>query len=147
MDPLTALSLTSNVIQIVDFSARLVSEGREIYRSTDGLSTQNVDTELVTWDLKLLNERLQKSCNDSKTDAPLSRDDQSLMRLCENCIVLSNDILLCLEKAEVSGKHRKWKSGYQALKSIVGDDDLRMYMQKLAIYRNEINLHITVSLR
>ena len=147
MDPLTALSLTSNVIQIVDFSARLVSQGREIYHSTDGLSTQNVDTELITWDLKILNERLQKSYNGSKAEVPLSRDDQSLMRLCENCIVLSNDILLCLEKAKVAGKHRKWKSGYQALKSVVGDDDLEKYTRKLATYRNEINLHITVSLR
>lgn len=40
MDPFTAFSLACGVIQVVDFSTKLVGKCREVYR--DGTSTENV---------------------------------------------------------------------------------------------------------
>jgi hypothetical protein len=36
MEPLAALGIASNIIQIVDFASRLVSRGHELYQSADG---------------------------------------------------------------------------------------------------------------
>ncbi len=58
MDPLTSLSLASNVIQIVDFSTQLVSKGYKIYKSADGTLAENVDIEAVTHSLKTLSGKL-----------------------------------------------------------------------------------------
>jgi hypothetical protein len=37
MDPLSTLSLASNIVQFVDFSCRLISETRKVYNSATGL--------------------------------------------------------------------------------------------------------------
>jgi hypothetical protein len=36
MDPLSALSIASAVIQIVDFSSKVIARTREVYQSADG---------------------------------------------------------------------------------------------------------------
>ena len=147
MDPLTALGVASNVIQIVDFSTRLVSKSQKIYKSGDGTLAENVDTETVAKDLRLLNSKLEVSFNASKSSGVINQDDQSLLHLCEKCHVLSDELLLKLEKLKVIGKHRKWKSARQALKSVCGKGDIEQFGSRLVVYRDEINLNITVSLR
>lgn len=147
MDPLTALGLASNVIQIVDVSTRIVSKGQSIYKSADGTLAENVDAEAVATDLNLLNTKLQHSLEASKCTELLSHDDKSLMVLCGKCSALSNELLWKLNKLKVTGKHRKWKSARQALKSVAGKDDVQRFANRLAVYREEINFNITVSLR
>lgn len=141
MDPLTALGLASNVIQVVDFSIRLVSKGVEIYK--DGSLAENVDAEEITQSLKGLNGKLQRSIQDSKCGGPLSEEDQSLMGLCANCESVANQLLTRLGQIKVTGKHRKWKSVRQALKK----DEVEELARRLSMYRSEINLNVTVSLR
>ena len=141
MDPLTALGLASNVIQVVDFSIRLVSKGVEIYK--DGSLAENVDAEEITQSLKGLNGKLQRSIQDSKCGGPLSEEDQSLMGLCANCESVANQLLTRLGQIKVTGKHRKWKSVRQALKK----DEVEELARRLGMYRSEINLNVTVSLR
>jgi hypothetical protein len=41
LDPLTAIGLAGNVVQLVDFSYDLVPETRDIYYSKSGISTRN----------------------------------------------------------------------------------------------------------
>lgn len=147
MDPLTALSLASNVIQIVDFSTRLVSKGYKIYKSADGTLAENVDAEAVTNSLNMLNAKLQRSVKDSKRGGPLSEDDQSLLKLCANCESVANELLARLDRVKVTGKYRKWKSARQALKSVSNKDDLEVLVSRLGMYRSEITLHVTISLR
>ena len=145
MDPVTALGLASNVIQVVEFSIQLVSKSVEIYK--DGSLAENVDAEEVTQSLKGLNGKLQRSVQDSRCDESLSEADQSLMELCENCERTANELLTTFDRVKVTGKHRKWKSARQALKSILKKDDLELLERRLGTYRSEINLNVTVSLR
>ena len=146
MDPLTALGLASSVIQVVDFSIRLVSKGVEIYK--DGRLVENFDAEQTTQSLKGLNGKLQRSIQDSKCSGPLSEEDESLMGLCANCESIANELLKRFDQIKVTGKHRKWKSARQALKSVTGSkDELEELARKLGMYRSEIILNVTVSLR
>ena len=147
MDPLTALSLASSVIQIVDFSTKLVTKGHKIYKSADGTLSENVDTEMVDQDLNQLTAHLQHTLRASNDNAPLNQADISLVELCRRCNALSLELQTKLNKLKVVGKHRKWKSARQALKSVCGRDNLEQFAHRLAIYRDEINLNITVSLR
>jgi hypothetical protein len=50
LDPFTTLSLVGNLIQFIDFSSKLVTKGREIYRSADGALRENLEVEVVTAD-------------------------------------------------------------------------------------------------
>ena len=106
MEPLTALSLASNIIQVVDFSIRLVSKGYKIYKSADGTLAEYVDAEAVTNSLHILNGRLQRSVKDSIRNGPLSEDEQSLMNLCANCERVANELLARFDRVKVTGKYR-----------------------------------------
>ena len=145
MDPLSALGVASNVIQVVDFSIRLVSKGVEFYK--DGSPAENVDAEEITQSLKGLNGKLQRSIQDSKCGGPLSEEDESLMGLCANCERVANELLRRFDQIKVTGKHRKWKSARQALKSVTNKNDLELLARRLGMYRSEINVIVTVSLR
>ncbi len=145
MDPLTALSLASNVIQVVDFSIRLVSKGFKIYK--DGSLAENIDAEVISQSLKSLNGKLQRSVQDSKCGGPLTEEDQSLMGLCANCESIANELLTRFGRIEGTSKHRKWKSARQALKSVTNKDDLELLARRLDRYRSAINLHVTITLR
>ncbi len=147
MEAIAALSLASNVIQVVDFSARIVSKGYKVYKSSDGVLVEDVDAEIITQDLSALNGKLQLSYDNVGSSAPLSEDDRSLMKLCEKSKGLADELLSRLDRVEVSGKHRKWKSARQALKSVTHRDELSQFLSRLNDYRSELTLHIIVSLR
>lgn len=147
MDPLSALSVASNVVQLVEFSAKLVSERQKIYKSAEGTVAENEEAETVTQDLNRLSDNLRHSLKNSQTTASLSEDDQSLIDLCEKCQVVAGDLLERLNKVKVSGKHRKWKSAFQALKNVSSSKDLEQLAARLETYRSEITLHTVVSIR
>ncbi len=147
MDPLTSLSLASNVIQIVDFSTQLVSKGYKIYKSADGTLAENLDAEAVTNSLKTLSGKLQGSIENNRNSEGLSDDDQRLINLCTKCQDLASELLTKLDRVKVTGKNLKWKSARQALKSVCKKEDLDQLVSRLESYRSEINLHITISLR
>jgi hypothetical protein len=57
MEPLSALSIASAVIQIVDFSSKVIARTREVYRSAEGTITETALLENATVNLNdLLNE-------------------------------------------------------------------------------------------
>jgi hypothetical protein len=58
LDPLTALSLASSLVQLVDFSITLVKDAREI--SLGGRSVDVNELEIVTADLIGLNAALKR---------------------------------------------------------------------------------------
>ena len=58
MEALAALGLASNIIQIVDFGARLLSKSREIHHSADGSLDENNILEDVTSNLAELSFEL-----------------------------------------------------------------------------------------
>ena len=57
MESITAFSLATNVIQVVDFTSRLVAKGGEIYRN--GALSEHVDLENITTQLIQFNKRLR----------------------------------------------------------------------------------------
>jgi hypothetical protein len=60
-DPLTALGVASNVIQLVDFAWRLVSDSRDIYLSSSGLTQHNAALDTIAQDMAKLNNAIASS--------------------------------------------------------------------------------------
>lgn len=60
LDPLTALSIASSVIQIIDFGCRLVSETQQIYHSASGATKYNVTLREITEDIIILETNLSR---------------------------------------------------------------------------------------
>lgn len=69
LDPLTALSVASSIIQIVDFGGRLFALTTRTVRA-DGVIEGNVDLELIATDLCAAVERLEKASRLKSQSSP-----------------------------------------------------------------------------
>jgi hypothetical protein len=149
LDPLTALSLASNVVQILDCSAKLVAKGNELYKSADGASVSNAELEVIAKDLQDLNERLQQSTPSHNPNlTTLTTSDVALRNLSEQCSGVAGELIEVLDKLKVQGtSNRRWKSVRQALKGLLKKDEVDAIAQRLQYVRDELNLHILVSMR
>ena len=108
MDPISAISLAGTVVQLVDFSIKIVSKLSELYRSgSDGL-IENQSIDKATKDLTKLNDQLKDS----------SVSDSDLQELCKASGDAADELLTALSKIKVDGKGRTLQSFRKALRSI-----------------------------
>ena len=147
MDPLTALSLASSVIQFVDFGSTLITNVYHIYTSANGALAENLDLEATTYDLSQLTTRLNPSQHETFTCN--TKDQQDLEDLVSGCAILASQLLKALQKLKVDkdAKDRKWKSFRQALKAVWSKKDLDEMAARLAGLRNQLEFHTIVFLR
>lgn len=61
MEVLSAISLASNIVQFLEFSLQVLSKGNKIHRSVDGTLEENLDLEIVTSDLLVMQTKLQNN--------------------------------------------------------------------------------------
>lgn len=128
MEPLTALSVASSVIQFVDFGSKLLANGRQLYRSAEGVLTENVDLELVASDLHNLTMGLKRKLPKNRAlgrpgkARQLNDDDEALDRLCERCVEIAETLMKLLEKLKVPNKEGKDGSKGGEAQDGAGDD-------------------------
>jgi len=111
MDPLTALSVASSIIQFVDFGSKLLSRSRQLYKSKEGVLTENVDVETITEDITTLVKGLRGKLpkNRSVTVLRTSEDDDALDELCQRCVSIAEELIARLQKLKVKKKKREEK--------------------------------------
>ena len=138
MEALVIVGLVSNVVQFVDFAGELVSKTHEIYSSVDGVSKDHADIEYVAEKTRALAETLKLS-NPSA--------DPELLQLCTECSRIADELLDALTKSQVNGKHTRFKSARQALRSVWSKEKISKIQRTLSNFRHELNLHICSKLR
>lgn len=144
MDPFNALSIAASVVQFVDFTSKILSTTYELYKSADGASLENAERETVTKDLQALNKRLT---NRSSRRGSLAKEEYALETICRGCNVIADELLEKLERIRIKGKHTKWKSLRQALKSIWSESAIDEVSRRLARYRQELDTQLLVLIK
>jgi hypothetical protein len=134
MDPLTALGLASNVIQVVDFSIKIVSKGRQIYKSADGALVETVDLEAVTTNFTIINEKLRKSM-------PVGLGSP-LLDVCQRCQNTADELLMGLEKQKIQGNKTKWKSARAALRTLWSKEVVEDLEVRLESLQAQLRTHL-----
>jgi hypothetical protein len=149
LDPLTALSVAGNIVQFIDFSTKLVAKGAELYNSAYGASIGHAELEVIVNDLQELNSRLQPSpLTPDTVKNTWTAEDTALHKLTEQCSTVARELLQALNKLKVEGtSNRRWKSVRQALKGLIKKAEVDAIVQRLQHFRDELNLHILVSMR
>ena len=110
LEPLTAISIASAVVQFIDFGSKVVTRSSEIYRSSDGALQENTELENIIREVTKLNEKVLSSRPNPHTDG-FSKDDEATRELVGSCEILANDLLQVLRdlKAQHSGPvGRRW---------------------------------------
>ena len=147
MDPVSALSTASCIVQFLDFGVRVVSKGNKIYRSIDGALAENLDLELITNDLLLVQTKLQRSTQALGLNDTGEEDTKALRSLGRARGETAERLLTKLKMAKAQGRFRRWKSLRQALKSVWSKAEVGEMAHILLGFRSELQLRIMLSLR
>lgn len=139
METLAVISLVGNVVQFVDFSSKLISKSVQPYQTSDCVLTENINTEMATNHLILLNSKLENAAS--------TIGDKALEVLCKSCSAVAVELLGTLDKLKVHGGKEKWKSMRQAVRSLWSEEKIQDIERRLASFREELNLHVIVDLR
>jgi hypothetical protein len=137
MDPISALSVAGTVVQLVDFSIKIVSKSSELYRLGSDGPVENQSIDKATEDLTKLNNKLKDS----------SVSDPDLQELCKSCGCAADELLVALSKIKVDGKGRAWQSFRKAFRSIWSKEKIQELENRMARFRDELNLRLTAGLR
>ena len=146
MDPTSAIGLVGNIIQLIDFSRRLLSDSRQIYESGKGASVIQLGLSSSANTLVKLDERIQESFR-ARTDN-LTVDEQELRHLCENCRAAALDLLAALNRFKLTDtKHRKCGSIWLALRSALSKDEINNLSSRLQESRQQLDSQMLACIR
>jgi hypothetical protein len=67
IDPLSALGLAANVVQFIEFAAKLISKGHRIHKAADGALVENLELEAIIHRIRRLNDEIHASLYLSKS--------------------------------------------------------------------------------
>jgi hypothetical protein len=110
MDPLTAFGLASNILQFIDFSAGVISNAREAYKSATGATEANTSLEIRVQEMKNLSMKLIPPDSASQ-----SEDKRAVCRLAIELFRSSDEMVNLLAKM----KPKKLNSKIALFKSAV----------------------------
>lgn len=171
MEALTAVSLAGTVCQFVDFTSKVLKEGKQI--SVEGTSLNVKHTSILTGDLKKLLTSLRQctaACRSTdgapEGSGPLKSEDQALLDIAHGCEEVITTMLKGLErypqvaeeqqrkedlgskKTDVTGRKAKLslRSIRAALTLVWGSKHIEEIQDRLNTYRAEISLRLLVFL-
>ncbi|KFX94993.1 hypothetical protein O988_06049 [Pseudogymnoascus sp. VKM F-3808] len=152
MDPLTALSLAGTVVQFVDFGCKLLSEGRQLYKSTSGKLQSNEEIEIITLDLQILLKKLNVSLLPSVPGAftkQQAEETKSLQLICDQASTIAEEMIRELEKLTLpSNAPRKTaKTFKQLLKARLSSHKIADMVARLTELRKAIDTNLLFSAR
>lgn len=142
MEALAALSVASNVVQLIDFNGRLLTSTAQIYKSAHGQTDEIVDLELVSNDIQLLTDRLRNSCNLPRGN--LSKTEESILKVGSRTGEVSQNLLDVISRIRSSSRQapRIYTSVLQAFRTILKDGEIKALKQRLEPLKSELILHL-----
>lgn len=155
MDPFSALSVATAVVQFIDFSSELIGGSREIYSSVSGQLQEHAELEQIGSSLANLSNDLKVSLSGNPPTNQLSPNDRELHSLCKQCEEIADELLEVLAqlktqdngKLKTRGERSQWKSFLQALRSVWARERIGELQKRLDRFRAQLVLAILVSLR
>ena len=137
MDPLTALSLATNVATFVDFACKLVSGSYAIYNSASGLSSSNASLEAIAGDLSRLTSKF------TVKDGVGSKDLQDLAVRCKK---VADELSLALEGLKAREPGKRWSSFQAALKEVWKGRRVKELQEQLERLQSAVQLQLSVDI-
>lgn len=147
LDPLSALSLASNVVQFIDFGSRLILEIQEIRQSASGLTKENIDFLFTAEAFRRKSDILFANPTDGigSSSLPLSRS--ALQEFAVPCRQVSDELIAILEGLKVMEPRKRQQSFRQALRSITKRRKIKELVAKMGILRKLVDSHLITILR
>ena len=144
-EAVAALSIAANVVQFIDFSGKILSEGYRLHKSKRVSSSKNEELENIALDLQKLRDELQSQ--QEEKGQTLTPNDIQLQRIANQCRGVCLELLGALETLKVVDKPGKWESFRAALKTVWAESKIKSLQDRLDEARQELIVRILVSFR
>ena len=147
MDPLTALSLACNALQIIEFGAKMIAKCKEIYK--DGALAENKEIEFMAKHLTNLSTdlKLPESFPSAESVQQGYQEDKNLLKLAQHCSETANELICELQKLGIQATHRKRDAVRKAIKETWNTSTIESIQRRLEQYRRTLNTSILIDLR
>ncbi|KAL2060353.1 hypothetical protein VTL71DRAFT_9748 [Oculimacula yallundae] len=147
MEGLAAFGIVVNVIQLVDFTSKLVAGGHEIYKSADGQLVEHSEIQKITVRLSTASKKVADDLSSLKSKRSLTSSEQELVQLGHECVEIATELHDALEKLKVGGKVGKRQSFRQALLTVWHKDKIEGLEKRLDRFRQQLVTEILDMLR
>ena len=147
LEALAALGLASAVVTFVDFALEITSKGKEYHKSVDGILIEHVELQSIADRFKDLSINIKQSLSDLPRAKALSNNEKALKVVAERCQNVSLELREALEKLQIPGAHRKYKSFRQALKTHWTKNKIEDRQKKLRLAKEDLAVHFLVIVR
>ncbi|KAK4692709.1 hypothetical protein P7C71_g4548, partial [Lecanoromycetidae sp. Uapishka_2] len=152
LDPLTAISLASSVIQFTDFGIKLVTESIDLYRSVDRANAETSALEVKITHIRTLADQVIFPLKGKDDDTPASKNEEHLRELAESCKALASDLLAVLDGLKVKkspGPGRKLESLRKAVEAQIpwNKEKIASLEKKLYGLQNQMFRQIELMMR
>lgn len=144
MESFAALGVASNILQIVDFAARLVSRGYQVYHSADGRTQEHVNLITIADSLSQLSRDMV--ANEENWRQETTAAYKQLVALQDEIEDVVRKIHEAIDKARVKESHKVWASVYQAIRSVRSDKEISELASRLNNIRQRANTVLLISL-
>ena len=138
MDPLTVISLVSNILSFVDAGSKVLSGAIEIYKSPDpsGLTEEARSTEVVVEEMRRLCSKLQPP-----NDAQLP-EEKALCVLAKECNSIAQRINVLVNKMKLGTRRTFVGSLVSSGKWLFYKSEIMELQAKLDHCRGQLNLEL-----
>ena len=145
MDPLTAFNLVSGIIQLIDFSSRVILKGKEVYEN--GASHEYEALQIMTAYLTSLRKDLQVPSDVQNFRADLTPDEKTITELADKCGDTAFQLTRKLQDLKVEGPHRKLQVVTKTIKAHWRKRELQEMQERLNGYRNALDTQVLINIR
>jgi hypothetical protein len=158
-EALAAFAIAANVVQFIDFTAKIISSG---YKASRAGPTGNDWTETLTDDLLEVSNVLKAPIAKEKGHG-LTENERELVELAGKCSEVASELLTTLkalnlrpqEPVKPQGKKGKkperrqivWSDFRTALKTVWSEDKISTLEKRIVSFRQQLVLRILVSFR
>jgi hypothetical protein len=147
LDALSALGVAASVVQVVDFSSKLISKGNEYHKSANGALLEHNELAAAATNLMNLSKALEKSFRTIQAGSEDSSEEASFRIVVEDCRTTASEFIAVLNTFKVARGHKRWKSFRQAFKTMWNKDKIEEMLGKLNMIREQLVIHLLVVLR
>jgi hypothetical protein len=153
LDPLTALSLAGTIVQFIDFGKKLLSQGTELYKSTNGKLTVDEEVGLVIADLGAVIGKIRRRdiLNPADVSGAFSEDDQrqqdAFEAICDEAAKVAQELLAKIQKLTIkSPKRSKWEAFYQIVRRAWSKDEIDGLLDRLSTLKQALETRVLFAL-
>ena len=147
LDPLSAFSVACNVLQIVDFGSKVLTQAIDYRKAANGELPENQDLRHIFQSLKTLNIDLKASMPRLTGSKSQSMAEARLLEANEECLRLSMEFIDLLDRLKVKNQRAMLECLRMSVKTLWYKEKTRAIERALSQARDNLNVAFLVYIK